>query len=151
MKIAHFLLILLLAGCSAENRRSLEPGAMEAAAKAEQFVARHGFTTAGHPAGLPVERVSLYDGLFGKEETLAGRKGLLQPRAVCVRRLPEGDYSVMFKSAKEPDEFWFVDIRKNENGWLGHQPLPTLWKDCVLVSAAVPNNSFKPKPLRGSA
>ena len=150
MKISYLLFGFLLAGCSAENRRPLAPGAIDAVAIAERFVVRHGFTKSSQPADLPVERVSLYDGLFGKEETLAGRKGLLQPRAVCVRRLSETEYSVLFESAKKPGEFWFVDIRQESNGWLGHQPLRTIWKDCVRVSAAVPNNSFNPMPLRGT-
>jgi len=136
MKLTAHLLILFLAGCFAANQKPLAPGAMQAVAKAEKFVVRHGFTAAGHPPGLPMEPISLYDGLFGKEETVAKRKDLLKPRAVCVRSLAEVGHSVLFESAKASGSYWIVSIRPESNGWMMHQPLLSMPKDCMHVSQA---------------
>lgn len=137
-KLAALLIVLLLAGCTAVTRKPQSAGALEAMKKAEQFVVRHGFTAAGHPPDLPMERVSLYDGIFGLNAVVAQRKGLLQPRAVCVRHVEGAEYSVMFESAKDAGEYWFVVLPPEGSAWLGHQPLRSIWKDCVRVTRPVP-------------
>ena len=139
MKIVAALAVtLFLSACVSAGSEKVSPELVEAVARAEQFVARHGFTAAGHPTDLPVQRISLYDGLFGEEQTLADRRGLLRPEAVCVRSLGNEERSVLFESAKENGQYWFVSFTPGSTGWLGHQPLLSLPKDCTRVPRAVP-------------
>jgi hypothetical protein len=137
MKIAAFAFsIVLLGGCASGFSRVADTELLALAAQAEQFIVRHGYTAAGHPPDQPVERVSLYDGLFGEADTVASRKGTMAPSAVCVRPLPNGERLVLFESTKSPGQFWFVSLKQGSNGWVGHQTLYSIPRDCVRVPRA---------------
>lgn len=87
------LLVLLLAGCASMTVRGLTAQEAEAVRLAEEFVLRNGYTAAGHPASLPVQRVSIFDVLESDEELVKSRKGLLEAHAIAVEQ-------------KAPDAFW---------------------------------------------
>ena len=131
--LASFL--LLLAGASVAQPRGFPTSAADAARQAEQFIARHGFTDAGHPTDLPVENVSIYDMLRSRAELVAQRKGSLHPQAACVRSDDKVRYSVLFQSTRHPQDYFFVAFNPDAAPYVGHQPVSRT-PDCKPVAAA---------------
>ncbi|NCT66870.1 MAG: hypothetical protein GXC76_04395 [Rhodanobacteraceae bacterium] len=126
--------LLLMAGASVAQPDGFPASAADAARQAERFIARHGFTDAGHPADLPVENVSLYDMLRSRAELVAQRKGSLKSEAACVRS-DEVRYSVLFQSTQHPQDYFFVAFNPDAAPYVGHQPVSRT-PDCKPVAEA---------------
>ena len=114
-----FLVVLFLSACSwpitpdtAELR--------EAESSLGQFLARHGYTDAGHPDGLPVQHVSLWDGLSTEDELRKSRRGSLVGRPYCVLLPAEYPYTFVFKNGEVVTA---VTIEADGSGWV-HEANP---------------------------
>jgi hypothetical protein len=75
-----------------------------AIATAEAYVARHGYTVAGHPPDLPVLQTDVMDALLGSEGAIAARRATLQARAFGVARDWPLSYRVLFEGVDSPME-----------------------------------------------
>ena len=133
----HLPLFTAILFAASSNTAAQPTGSAAAAKEAEHFVTRHGYTASGHPEYQPVVSTSLYDMFYSQDELIARRRSLLNQNATCVRAHANGSHTVLFQSAKEPDEFWFVALNIGEQPYLGHQPV-TRSADCVAVHGAVP-------------
>ena len=107
-----FPAMLLLSACSwpitpdtAELR--------EAESALTQFLSRNGYTEAGHPDGLPVQHVSLWDGLSTEDELIELRRGSLVGRPYCVLLPAEYPYTFVFKN---DEAFTAVKIEADGSG-----------------------------------
>ena len=86
------ILILLAVSCSTSRVRSLNARELQAVSAAEAFVARHGYTDAGHPPDMPVENVEVLDPLATPEELVEWRRATLEAKAFGVAKGDDGDY-----------------------------------------------------------
>ena len=115
------LLILLLSGCASMAARELTRQEQEAVRVAEAFVSRNGYTAAGHPADLPVQRVSIFDALESDDELIKSRKGLLGARAIAVEQKDPNVFWVYFPETGHKDSPRIVFVRDGEAQQLFHQ------------------------------
>jgi hypothetical protein len=98
MSSRYLALILFAASlsCCADFRVS-EPDRLTSVSIAEEYIYRHGYTSAGHPPDLPVERVELFDILGGDPLDLASsRKDTLEPRSFAIATDREGNQLALF-------------------------------------------------------
>ena len=142
------LLILLLSGCASITARGLTPRESEAVRVAETFVVRHGYTVAGHPPNLPVQRVSIFDVFRSDDELVKERKGLLEARAVAVENKGGNVFWVYFPEIGQSDSPRIVFVRDWEAEQLFHQSYGPPSRKAVPVPppSAPSNNSFKVTP-----
>ena len=92
----------------------------EAESSLAQFLSRNGYTEAGHPDELPVQHVSLWDGLSTEDELKKIRKGSLVGRPYCVLLPTEYPYTFVFKNDAV---FTAVKIEADGSGWV-HEANP---------------------------
>lgn len=98
------VLILTVMSCAASRVRPLDQRGLQAINAAEAFVARHGYTIAGHPADKPVENVEVLDPLATPEELVAWRRATLEARAFGIVKGDDGDsFYVLFRRLGGPD------------------------------------------------
>ena len=115
------LLALLLSGCSSLNTRALNSQQQDAVRAAEAFVVRNGYTAAGHPANLPVQRVSIYDAFHSDEELIKSRKGLLETHAIAVEQKTSEAIWVYFPEVGQKDTPRIVLVSNGKAIQLFHQ------------------------------
>ena len=112
---------LLLPACSWQTAaNTLE--SREAESALNQFLLRNGYTEAGHPADLPVQHVSLWDGMSTDQEIKKSRKASLNGRPFCVLQPAEYPYTFVFRT-EESDIA--VRIEADGSGWV-HEANPTV-------------------------
>jgi hypothetical protein len=114
-----FPAILFLSACSWPITPDT-PELREAESSLDQFLARHGYTEAGHPDGFPVQHVSLWDGLSTEDELKEIRMGSLVGRPYCVLLPTEYPYTFVFKSG---EVYTAVKIEADGSGWV-HEANP---------------------------
>ncbi|MCI4569042.1 hypothetical protein [Lysobacter sp. CFH 32150] len=140
---------MALTSCASTRPITLTPDTLSVVASAEAFVLRHGLTAAGHPKDLPVERIELLEG-FGFEsdqDLIKKRLNWVEPKAFAVDR--EGrDWFVLFRTTSG-DNCNVAIVVTGGKAWKQMHACYEIPSKRVLVLP--PNNSFKPKPLRGSA
>ncbi len=112
---------LLLSACSWQTAAET-PELREAQSALDQFLRRHGFTEAGHPDDLPVQHVSLWDGLSGDAEIKRERKASLSGSPFCVLQPAKYPYTFVFR--KEEADI-AVRIEANGSGWV-HEANPVV-------------------------
>ncbi len=89
---------------------------MRAIEVAEQFVERHGYTSAGHPRDLPVRPNDIMDPLAGSSEGLvAMRRGTLEAKAFGVTSLGPS-VLVFFESIPPSTEGAYRTVEVNDAG-----------------------------------
>jgi hypothetical protein len=81
---------------------------------AEAFVARNGYTTAGHPSDFPVQAVQIFDVFLSDQELIEQRRGLLEPKAIGVEDKDEAAYWVYFESIGQPHKPRIVAVADGE-------------------------------------
>jgi hypothetical protein len=86
----------------------------------DQFLLRNGYTEAGHPDDLPVQHVSLWDGMSTDEEIKKSRKASLKGRPFCVLQPAEYPYTFFFRTAESDIA---VRIEADGTGWV-HEANP---------------------------
>jgi hypothetical protein len=97
MRLSTFLAATLLGGCATSwSHQPLTEEERQSIASAETFVVRNGYTTAGHPAGLPVQNVEVLDVLATSDELTEWRRGTLRSRAFGIVRAAPSAYYVLF-------------------------------------------------------
>ncbi len=136
MRISLLLGVALFTAC-ASTAPTAPPAAQAAVGIAERFVARHGFTSSGHPKDLPIESVSLHDVRSRPEWLLEERRGAVEKRAACVRTLSGNKHSVLFHSNKEPGSYLFVLVTGQERPYVLNQ-LVAISPNCVPVTKTAP-------------
>jgi hypothetical protein len=102
---------------SAAERRAI--------ATAEAYVARHGYTAAGHPPDLPVLQTDIWDRLLGSEGATAARRDRLQAKAFGVARDWPLSYRVLFEGADSPTAgncYQIVQIDAGGRANMAHSP-----------------------------
>ena len=154
MRIAILILLLALSGCSTTPVTHQDQLPWAAAVAAEAFVARNGYTSAGHPKNLSVERVEIFDALSNQDQIVASRKNTLEPQAFGIQRISSGrGFYVLFRMVEHPDRYRAVLVQQGQPVQVLHESFSIQdrkWRP-VQHEQVPPNNSFKPKPLRGSA
>jgi hypothetical protein len=93
----------------------------QAIAVAEEFVARNGFTAAGHPSDLPVLQTDIWDPLLGREAVLKSRLGSVRSHAGGVASAGLGT-TVLFQSPKPEGYVTFVEVHGG-TAHIPHSPL----------------------------
>lgn len=74
----------------------------QAITAAESFVARHGYTAAGHPADQPVEQVELLDIGRSDADLVRTRRDTLEPHAFGIGAAGPHQYNVLFHLTHAP-------------------------------------------------
>jgi hypothetical protein len=108
---------------------------LEAVRLAEAFVLRNGYTVAGHPADLPVQRVSIFDVLESDDELIKSRKGLLEAHAIAVEQRAPDAFWVYFPEAGHKDSPRIVYVSGGEALQLFHQSYGPPSKKVVPVAS----------------
>lgn len=83
---------------------------------AETFVARNGYTEAGHPEDQPVLINDIWDGLYSPEGLKEMRRGTVQATALGVRYQPPHSFLVYFDSIPATDDGAYCTIEVNQHG-----------------------------------
>jgi len=104
-------ILVASAGCRSV---SISPQELQAVHSAEVFVARNGYTTAGHPKDLPVQPVEIFDGLSSDQELIDQRQGQLKPNAIGVEDKDRDVYWVYFESIGRPHSPRIVVVADGE-------------------------------------
>jgi hypothetical protein len=92
---------------------------------AETFVARNGYTVAGHPENLPVLNNDILDGLFSAEALKERRRGTLQARAFGISYRPPQSFLVYFDSIPANVGAAYCTIEVNQNGEARMRHMPS--------------------------
>jgi hypothetical protein len=154
MRIAILSLLLVLSGCTTTPVTQRDQLPWAAISAAEAYVARNGYTSVGHPKDLPVERVEIFDALSNQDQIVAARKNTLEPLAFGIQPISGGrDFYVLFRMVEHSDRYRAVLVQQGLPVQVLHESFSInerRWSP-VQREQAPPNNSFKPKPLRGSA
>jgi hypothetical protein len=110
MRLALFAIALALAACTSLGSRQLSGTEIAAVQSAEAFVARHGYTSAGHPQDLPVENVEVLDPISSQEDLLAWRRATLESKAFGIAQASPGVSWVLFHRLGEDKDFRAVRV-----------------------------------------
>jgi hypothetical protein len=86
----------LLTACVGWPRQPLTEEERESIASAEAFVARNGYTAAGHPNDLPVQNAEVLDSVATAEQLIEWRWGTLSSRAFGIVPAATDAYYVLF-------------------------------------------------------
>ena len=98
------ILMALLAGCAAWSAQPLTEQERQSIASAEAFVARNGYTQAGHPTDLPVVNAEVLDPIATPEQLMEWRRGTLSAKAFGIVRAGSDAYYVLFDRLSSEDE-----------------------------------------------
>jgi hypothetical protein len=112
---------LLLSACVSNPAASISTREAVAVRVAEAFIERNGYTVAGHPPGLPVLRVEIFDVLASDEELIKQRRGELEPHAMGVENKGHGAYWVYFPTVGDPNRPRIVFVKDGEAQQVFHQ------------------------------
>ena len=123
--------ILILPACSWQTAADTSE-LREAQSMLDQFLLRHGFTEAGHPDDLPVQHVSLWDGLSDDEELKKNRKATLSGPPFCVLKPAEYPYAFVFRT-EEGSTAISISIEADGSGWV-HEANPIVTRrNCMRL------------------
>ena len=111
MRLALAAVFLAFIGCVSSHSRPLTTTENRAVQSAEAFIARHGYTTTGHPSDLPVENVEVLDPLASREQLVQWRRATLEPRAFGIAYAAPGVYWVLFHRLGSENEFRAVRVQ----------------------------------------
>jgi hypothetical protein len=92
----YVLTLVLCSACATRQVATWTPQLVESVEHAEAYVARHGYTVAGHPEAEPVERVEIMDMIYSDAELVQSRRATLEPFAFGVSAVEDGWY-VLFR------------------------------------------------------
>ncbi len=107
-------LLVILVSSSGYQSVLISPPELEAERVAEDFVARNGYTSAGHPKDLRVKAVEIFDGLSSDRELIEQRRGQRGPNAIGVEDRGGDVYWVYFESIGRPDKPRIVAVIDGE-------------------------------------
>ena len=110
MRLALIAITLALSACASLGNRQLSGTEIAAVQSAETFIARHGYTAAGHSQNLPVENVEVLDLLSSREELVKWRRASLEPRAFGIAQAAPGVSWVLFHRLGDNTEFRAVRV-----------------------------------------
>jgi hypothetical protein len=146
IRIAILIAALAISACAAVPVTSNDKSAWAAVTAAETFVARNGYTSAGHPQDQPVVGTEIFDMLSGTKELIASRKNTLEQQSFGLRPVPgDNSYYVLFRMIHDPTQCRIVLVQNGEAIQMLHDPIPIKSQRWQPVHrAAPPNNSFKP-------
>lgn len=130
---ATWLLLAMLVACAPVRDRPLYRRELSAVHSAEAFIARHGYTEAGHPANLPVENAEVLDSISTREQLVEWRKGTLQSKAFGIAQARNGAYYVYFHRLKDPSSFRAVLVEDGNAVQVAHTPIELDWLPWVPV------------------
>jgi hypothetical protein len=105
------LAVALTSTCLAADTRALSAEETAAIAAAESFVARHGYTAAGHPADRPVQHVELLDVGMSDADLVRHRQDTLEPHAFGIATAGTHQYSVLFHLTHNAPGFRVVFVK----------------------------------------
>ena len=105
------LVIALTSACLASDTRVLSAEEVAAVTAAESFIARHGYTSAGHPADQPVQDVELLDFGMSDADLVRRRRDTLEPRAFGIATEGPHAYSVLFHRTHHASGFRVVFVK----------------------------------------
>ena len=153
IRIAIVITALALSACATAPVTPNDQSAWAAVAAAESFVARNGYTAAGHPQDLPLARTEIFDVLSEAKDLIASRKNTLEQQSFGLRPVSgDNNYYVLFRMIHDPAQCRIVLVQNGQAVQMLHDPVPIKSQRWQPVHhAAPPNNSFKPTPLRGAA
>jgi hypothetical protein len=104
----------LTVGCVAASAPTLSREESAAVNSAESFIARHGYTSAGHPADQPVMKVELLDVASSDAELVQRRRDTLEPHAFGIAREGPHTYDVLFHRTHNAPGFRAVYVKDSE-------------------------------------
>ena len=124
MRLAILISALALTACaSLGGSRPLTETERAAVQSAETFIARHGYTAAGHPAGLPVENVEVLDPIASRDDLVQWRKNTTEPKAFGIAEAAPGVSWVLFHWPGQPDNFRAVRVEGSSAVQVVHSQL----------------------------
>ena len=124
MRVVILLMALSLTACASLGiSRSLTNTEFAAVQSAETFIARHGYTAAGHPAGLPVENVEVLDPIASRDDLVKWRKGTMEPKAFGIAEAAPNVSWVLFRWPGEPEDFRAVRVEGTTAAQVVHSQL----------------------------
>jgi hypothetical protein len=100
---------------------------------AEAFIARHGYSAAGHPPNLPVEVAEVLDPLSTPEQLVKDRKGQLENNAFGVAGAGNDAYYVYFHALGNASDFRAVLVQHGKAVQVVHSELALDWLPWVPV------------------
>ncbi len=111
MRLAILLFALALTACaSLSSSRPPTETELAAVQSAEAFVARHGYTAAGHPAGLPIENVEVLDPIASRDDLVKWRRNTMEPKAFGIAEAAPGVSWVLFHGPGQSNGFRAVRV-----------------------------------------
>ena len=105
------LAVALTAACLAADTRALSAEEADAITAAESFIARHGYTAAGHPADQPVQHVELLDVGMNDADLVRHRRDTLEPHAFGIGTAGPHQYNVLFHLTHNAPGFRVVFVK----------------------------------------
>ena len=136
MRIFTLFLAIALTACTSHGDvRELTFSELSSVQSAEAFIARHGYTSEGHPANLPVENVEVLDALSAGEDLVKWRRGTMEPKAFGIAKAAPGISWVLFRWPGEPDEFRAVRTEETTAVQVVHSRLVLDELDWIHVPA----------------
>ena len=107
-------LACLTAGCLTTPAHTLSADEAAAVASADSFIARHGYTSAGHPPDQPVQNVELLDIAANDAELAQRRRDTLEPHAFGIATVGRRSYDVLFHRTHNAPGFRIVFVKDSE-------------------------------------
>jgi hypothetical protein len=92
--------VLMSSACSTPSTLGIPSEVLEARARVESLLARHGFTCAGHPNDADVEVIRGMDTLFSAEQIVELRRCEFSRKAIAYQIDPKGNIVFLFRDEK---------------------------------------------------
>ena len=151
IRIAILIAALATSSCAALPVTPNEESKWAAVVAAEAFVARHGYTAAGHPPDQPIVSAEIFDILSSPNALVASRNNTLERRSFGLRSVGDNDHYVLFRMTQDSEKCRVVLVQKEKAVQMLHDPVSVKSQRWQPVQhAAPPNNSFNPMALRGT-
>jgi hypothetical protein len=111
---------LVVGACATNRTASLTPELEAVLSTANEFVRRNGYTVAGHPSDLPVQRVELYDSMKNDKELVEERRNKLSSIPFAVEKIHNA-WLVLFRAADGREDCpYMIVVPNNEKPHMGH-------------------------------
>ncbi len=134
MRIIIVLIATVLAACASHGEiRELSAKELSAVQSAEEFIARHGYTAAGHPANLPVINVEVLDPLVSRENLIKERYDTMEPKAFGIAKAAPSASWVLFHYPRNPDEIRAVLVKETTAVQVVHSRLTLEELDWIKI------------------
>lgn len=101
----------LIISCATTPSSTLTSEESVAVSAAESFIARNGYTSAGHPSDQPVQEVELFDFASSDAELVRRRRDTLEPHAFGIARDGPHTYDVLFHRTHNEPGFRVVYVK----------------------------------------